>query len=264
MQKVTDNIFLLVLFAMAGVLIMAAAFIFFFLRYQRNIVKQKEAMQEAALEYNEQLLNATLVSQEAERKRIGRDLHDDVGASLSNLKMILAQTGQNTGGKHKLLIDDIISTVRNISHSLSPPGLDLFGLEFTLQELFDSFSNKASLQVHFTNDTGQKALDGLNKQTALALFRVIQELFSNTIKHADAKNVTVSFFSESNSIALTYTDDGKGFATGTIKKSGMGMQNIEARLKMIGANFDIQSELGKGFTIKILIPFAQKQAQQYE
>jgi signal transduction histidine kinase len=81
MQKVTDNIFLLVLFAMLGTLILAAAFIFFFLRYQRNISRQKEAMQKAELKYGEELLNAALLSQEAERKRIGQDLHDDVGAS---------------------------------------------------------------------------------------------------------------------------------------------------------------------------------------
>jgi signal transduction histidine kinase len=257
MQKVTDNIFLLVLMAMAGSLIMAASFIFFFLRYQRNIAKQKEAMQKAALEHNEQLLNATLLSQEEERKRIGRDLHDDVGASLSNLKMIIAEADSNTDS-HKPLIDNIISTVRNISHSLSPPGLDLFGLEFTLQELFDSFNNGGSVQIHFINNIGL-ALDNMNKQTALALFRIIQELLSNTIKHAAAKNATVHFFSEGKTIALTYSDDGKGFTSKNIKKSGMGMQNIEARLKMIGANFDIQSEQGKGFTIKILVPVTEKQ-----
>lgn len=242
---------------MAGTLIMAASFIFFFLRYQRNIAKQKDAMQKAALEHNEQLLHTTLLSQEEERKRIGRDLHDDVGASLSNLKMIIAQAADNNTGRQKPLIDNIISTVRNISHSLSPPGLDLFGLEFTLQELFDSFNNGGSIQVHFTNNTGQ-ALDNLDKQTALALFRVIQELLSNTIKHAAAKNVAINFFSAGNTISLTYTDDGKGFNSTVIKKSGMGMQNIEARLKMIGAGFDIQSEPGKGFTIKIQLPVNEK------
>jgi signal transduction histidine kinase len=257
MQKVTDNIFLLVLFAMVGTLILASAFIFFFIRYQRNIAKQKEAMQKAALEHNEQLLNATLLSQEEERKRIGRDLHDDVGAALSNLKMIIAQGGENNTDRQKPLIDNIISTVRNISHSLSPPGLDLFGLEFTLQEWFDAINNGGHLQVHFTNTIGPE-LDQIDKQSALALFRVIQELLSNTLKHADAKNVRIDFFSADNVTGLTYSDDGKGFTNITPKKSGMGMQNIEARLKMIGANFEIQSEPGKGFIIKIVLPATEK------
>ena len=94
------------------------------------------------LHHSEQLLHATLLSQEEERKRIGRDLHDDVGASLSNLKMIMAQAVEATAHTpaYKPLIDNIITTVRNISHSLSPPGLALFGLENTLHELFVSFN----------------------------------------------------------------------------------------------------------------------------
>ena len=254
MQKVTDNIFLLVLFAMLGTFILAAAFIFFFLKYQRNISKQKEAMQKAELQYGEELLNAALLSQEAERKRIGQDLHDDVGASLSNLKMMMAQADDTAaGGKHKPLIDNIITTVRNISHSLSPPGLDLFGLEFTLQELFDNFNAAGIVQLHFENEAGKK-IDFLDKKTALALFRVIQELLSNTVKHAGAKNVFIKFFMEGNAIILTYSDDGKGITVDGNKKPGMGMQNIEARLRMIQANFDITSEQEKGFFIKITMP----------
>jgi signal transduction histidine kinase len=254
MQKVTDNIFLLVLFAMLGTLILAAAFIFFFLRYQRNISRQKEAMQKAELKYGEELLNAALLSQEAERKRIGQDLHDDVGASLSNLKMMMAQSDNTIAGdKHKPLIDNIITTVRNISHSLSPPGLDLFGLEFTLQELFDNFNAAGVIQLHFENEAGKK-IDALDKKTALALFRVIQELLSNTVKHAAAKNIFIKFFTGDKTIVLTYNDDGKGLPTDSEKKHGMGMQNIEARLRMIQANFEMPPGERKGFFIKITMP----------
>ena len=253
MQKVTDNIFLLVVFAMLGTFILAAAFIFFFLKYQRNISRQKEAMQQAALEHAEQLLNATLLSQEEERKRIGRDLHDDVGASLSNLKMTMAQNDDDATAKHRPLIDNIITTVRNISHSLSPPGLDLFGLEFTLHEMFDNFNAAGAMQLQFINDAGKK-VDELDKKTALALYRVIQELLSNTIKHSGAKNVTVKFFTNHNAMLLTYRDDGKGMPASGIKKSSMGMQNIEARLKMIQAAYEISTAENQGFFITITLP----------
>jgi signal transduction histidine kinase len=143
--------------------------------------------------------------------------------------------------------------VRNISHSLSPPGLDLFGLEFTLQELFDNFNAAGIIQVHFENETG-KTIDALDKKTALALFRVIQELLSNTVKHAGAKNVFIKFFASDKAIVLTYNDDGKGLVAGSDKKPGMGTQNIEARLRMIQANFEIGSEEKKGFFIKIIMP----------
>jgi len=255
MQKVTDNIFLLVLFAMAGTFILAASFVFFFLKYQRRAALQKEAMQKAELEYGEQLLQATLQSQEEERKRIGRDLHDDVGASLSNLKMTMAQTVVTAEGspEYKPLIDKIITTVRNISHSLLPPGLELFGLEYTLNELVDTFNASGAIQLHFNNETGA-ALDELNEQTALALYRVIQELLNNTVKHAGAKNISIGCFKQDDNMIVLYSDDGAGIAADAVKKVGMGMQNIQARLKMIQAKHEITTAPGSGFSIKIILP----------
>ena len=254
MQKVIDNIFLLVLFAMLGTFILAASFIFFFIRYQRRITLQKAAMQKAELDHSENLLHATLLSQEEERKRIGRDLHDDVGASLSNLKMIMAQSAEIAAGTttYKPLIDNIISTVRNISHSLSPPGLALFGLESTLHELFDNFNIAGNIKLVFENELGQK-LDVLSEQTALSLYRVIQELLTNTVKHANAKQVLVKCFEESSNHIITYQDDGKGIDKVAGQKHGMGMQNIEARLRMIHAHYQLPP-VAKGFFIKIIIP----------
>jgi signal transduction histidine kinase len=254
MQKVTDNILFSVLFAMLGTFILAASFIFFFIRYQRRINLQKEAMQKAELDYSENLLHATLLSQEEERKRIGRDLHDDVGASLSNLKMIMAQVVEATADTpaYKPLIDNIIATVRNISHSLSPPGLALFGLENTLHELFDSFNTAGKIKVAFENELGEK-LNSFDEQTALALYRIVQELMTNTVKHADAQNILVRCFEEENIAVLSYQDDGKGMDTTKDKKSGMGMQNIEARLRMINANSEMPAA-AKGFFIKIILP----------
>ncbi len=254
MQKVTDNIFLLVLFAMLGTFILAASFIFFFIKYQRRISLQKEAMQKAELEHSEQLLQATLISQEEERKRIGRDLHDDVGASLSNLKMVLSQAVEAVPGKagYKPLIDNIITNVRNISHTLSPPGLALFGLENTLHELLDNFNAGGTVILTFKNELGEK-LDALPEQTALAIYRIMQELLANTMKHAGAGNVMIRAYAEDENIIFTYRDDGKGIDTAAPQKIGMGMQNIEARLRMIAASGEMPAT-ENGFFFKITIP----------
>jgi signal transduction histidine kinase len=254
MQKVTDNIFLLVLFAMIGTLLLATSFIFFFLRYQRKIAMQKEAMQKAEVEYSSQLLTATLTSQEEERKRIGTDLHDDVGASLSNLKMILAQTTETdeTKAKYKPLIDNIITTVRTISHTLSPPGLELFGFEYALQELVDSFNIAGSIKITLNNEVGNR-LDVLPKETTLALYRILQELLSNTLKHANAQHIAISFFEKEEQLSFTYNDDGKGIDLGNSKSAGMGMKNIEARLKMIDASHTFTTSVGNGFNLQALL-----------
>jgi len=260
MHKITDNIFLLVLFAMIGTFILATSFVFFFLRYQRKAQQQKEALQQAELTYSENLLNAALQSQEEERRRIGRDLHDDVGASLANLRMVLSQHVSPDGSTptFKPLIDHIVSTVRNISHSLSPPGLELFGLEYTLHELCDNFNTAGQLHLVFTNEAGPR-VDALPKDAALALYRVVQELLSNTVKHANAQNVSITFSHNDNQLALSYTDDGKGMTLGQIKKMGMGMgmQNIEGRLRMIQAQFEVQTSPGNGFRMIILLPIKE-------
>ncbi len=249
-----DSPFISILFAMFGTFVLAASFIFFFIAHQRRITKQKEAMQKAELEHSEMLLHATLLSQEEERKRIGRDLHDDVGASLSNLKMIMAQSTEVQPDKtaYKPLIDNIITTVRNISHSLSPPGLTLFGLENTLHELFDQFNIAGNIKLIFENELGEK-LNAFDERTALALYRIMQELLTNTVKHAHANQVMIKCFAENDTSIITYQDNGKGIDTAAGKKYGMGMQNIEARLRMIQAQYEIPI-VAKGFFIKIIIP----------
>ncbi len=256
MNLVTDNIFFLVLFDMIGTFILASSFIFFFLRYQRKIALQKAAMQKAEVEYSSQLLNATLLSQEDERKRIGRDLHDDVGASLSNLKMIMAQTVETDEAKikYKPLIDNIITTVRTISHALSPPGLELFGFDYAVQELVDSFNIAGTIKVALNNSVGEK-LDTLSKPTALALYRVLQELFSNTVKHANAKSIIITFLEQNNKVVFIYEDDGKGIALEENAATGMGMKNIEARLKMIHATHSISSSPNNGFKVTINVTY---------
>jgi signal transduction histidine kinase len=253
MPDTTDNIFVLVVFATVGTFILSTSFVFFFLRYQRRAQQQKEALQQAELAYSENLLNAALQSQEEERRRIGRDLHDDVGASLSNLRMVLSQKKSGEGDTYKPLIDQIIGTVRNISHSLSPPGLELFGLEHTLHELCDTFNTSGQLHLHFDNAAGSK-IDALPKETALALYRVVQELLSNTVKHAAAQKVSLRFFEKDGKLLLRYADDGKGMDGQQAKKAGMGMQNIAGRLRMIQAVYEIETSIGNGFVMTIILP----------
>ena len=252
MQKITDNIFLLLLFAMAGTFILAASFIFFFVRYQRKMLLQREAMQRTELEHQEKLLHSVIHSQEEERKRIGRDLHDDVGSALSNLRMVMGATAPEDK-HHKPLIDNIITTVRNISHALSPPGLELFGLEYALHELCDHFNLSGKLHLVLENHTGE-LMDKTGQLNSLTLYRVLQELLSNTVKHAEAKNAIIIFNQEDEKLLVTYRDDGKGITIDPNKKMGMGMQNIESRLHMIDASFAIDSSPGNGFKIVIELP----------
>jgi signal transduction histidine kinase len=168
--------------------------------------------------------------------------------------MVMAQAVEATANTpaYKPLIDNIITTVRNISHSLSPPGLTLFGLENTLHELFDNYNAAGRITVAFENELGEK-LNSFDEQTALALYRIIQELLTNTAKHAGAEKIIIRCFEEISHYIITYQDDGKGIDAAKEKKTGMGMQNIEARLRMIQAHYELPSAT-KGFFIKLIIP----------
>ena len=236
---------------MAGTFLLAGSFIFFFIKAQKRMLAQKEAMQKAALMHKEELLHSTIRSQEEERKRIGRDLHDDVGSALSNLRMVIGTSDAQAGNKP--LIDNIITTVRNISHTLSPPGLELFGLDHALRELCDTFniSGKISLQI---NNNAVTETENIASQSALGIYRVMQELITNTIKHANATLINISIEEQEDNLIFLYTDNGVGIDVEKQKRSGMGMQNIEARLSMINAAYKITSSPGNGFSISIQLP----------
>src|SRR5882757_2825942 len=249
MQKITDNIFLLVIIAMVGTFLLAGSFIFFFIRAQRRMLAQKEIMQKAALEHREALLHAAIQSQEEERKRIGRDLHDDVGSALSNLRMVLGNN-VDTQVTHKPLIDNIITTVRNISHTLSPPGLELFGLDYALHELCDTFNISGKIKLVFENNATEET-GHIGLQNALTIYRVMQELISNTVKHANATTITITINKANRILTFLYNDNGVGVTLTPSKKAGMGMQNIEGRLSMINASYEIESSPGNGFNILI-------------
>ncbi len=261
MEKVTDNIFILVLLSMAGFFLLALSFIYFFVRYQRKIQAQKTAMQKAELAHREGLLSAAIQSQEEERRRIGRDLHDDIGSALSNLRMVMGEivtsdertAASAASAKYKPLIDDIITNVRTISHSLSPPGLELFGLEHTLYELCDSFNISGTLNLSLENNAG-RLLESAGKENSLALYRVLQELLANTVKHAGATHAAIVFTAADDNLLMHYNDNGKGMTLESGKKPGMGMQNIESRLRIINAAYYIGSAPNMGFNIFVTLP----------
>lgn len=263
MPNANDDIYLLVLLGMAGTLLLCGAIIFFYIRYQKKFYSQRTQIQQAELDYQVSLLHATIQSQEKERKRIGRDLHDDVGAALANMRLAISNlarqesltTIKNDVVHCRQLTDDIIETVRNISHTLSPSGLELFGLADSIEELCEHRSKHSTLSISFDNRV-QPSLKDLSPDVAIALYRVVQELLTNTFKHAEAGKVTIVLYSEADKLLLNYADDGKGIDMQQQNKTkGIGMHNIETRLNMIQALYETGTE-GKGFSIHISVPGA--------
>ena len=262
MQQDNLNIYMLVIAGTVFSILVTITVILFYIRYQRNLATQQLKMQEAQLQHQKDLLYAVIQSQEEERKRIGQDLHDDVGAALSNLRMYVERhmtesseklPGISVGQHTKTSIDKIIADVRNISHNLSPASLDLYGFAAAVEELTDMIGHDANLRILIMNHAEQ-TLAQIEPAKGLALYRVLEELLTNTVKHAEATQIYIAFLPGDRFLKISYTDNGIGLHLPKDQKRGIGLKNIESRLSMIQAVFTMRKNSAEGFGIDITIP----------
>jgi len=258
MNAVSDNIFLLVIGGMGGAILLVVLFIALHMRNQNRLLLERELMQEKEIEHQKSLLATVIQSQEAERRRIGQDLHDDVGAALSRLRLTVDMLNANTitpenfktfSASCKQEIDHIITDVRHISHNLSPPRLALFGFNAALEDLTDIIP-RSGIKLTLDN-SAMDIMPNLDITVTTALYRIFEELVNNTIKHAAANAITIKLYPESGYLIMNYSDNGIGLKSSGSGKAGMGMQNMESRLSMINASYELGPQDTKGFSINI-------------
>lgn len=258
MPQVNDNIYVLIALGILGGMLLMGGVLYFVVIYIRKIKRQKEELQRVELAYQSKLFTAVIESQEDERRKIGREMHDEVGSTLSALRLNLSSRLLNEPSDPATLenirsIDKLSGIVRNISHLLSPPDLEYAGFHDALESLCDQFGNPGQLEIIVQDD----ARDSIPKEkfnTALSLYRIFQELLTNTVKHAGATQVRIHLYREGTTFVADYSDNGKGFDTSGIRDAGLGMQSIQSRLLMIGATCKLESETGNGFRCIIYLP----------
>lgn len=262
MQNTTDNIYILVILGMGGTFLLVVSFILFSIRNQNKLLRQRQHFQQAQIDHQKELLRAVIESQEAERKRIGQDLHDDVGTTVSGLRLLIemfkpgndVKAHEDFTQSTKTIIDKVVRDVRNISHNLSPSTLRYYGLAAAINEHCTIINQSGKLEIALANNAEQ-VLEKLPLQTSTALYRVLEELLNNTIKHSGASRANINLDMVDNSLHIAYADNGKGLTADVESvKKGMGMQNIESRLLNINATYALAPYSGKGFSIKIECP----------
>lgn len=201
-------------------------------------------------------INAVLQSEETERTRIARDLHDGLGQLLSSARINAAALDgavetedEPILGTTIELIDQAIGEVRVISHNLMPQALADKGILEALQELADKTNAAKNTQVSFIHHT--ESLE-LTKPVQIALYRVVQEVIGNMLKHAAASEILLELSGKGGSFSLLVKDNGKGFDPASMAEgNGMGWNNIRTRLALINASFILESEPGKGTSVTI-------------
>jgi signal transduction histidine kinase len=213
----------------------------------------EEEMMRLKLEQQREVLNAILITQEKERERIGEGLHNGIGQLLYAISMKIDsievnETNKNILAETSKILNDAIRDVRSLSFQLIPSVLKDFGLPATLGEMINRLSSvkhKISLEIEGLEKR-------LSEETEFSVYRIIQELLNNCIKHSEATEIVIKLKSLQESVLIEVSDNGKGFVPEQINiQKGMGLQSVSNRVKLLQAKMEISSYPGEGTSVKI-------------
>lgn len=242
------NLWLALAIIVAALTIVIAIIVF---RNQRN----KQRLRLELVQKQEELARqeAELKGQEVERNRLSRELHDGLGGTLSSIKMRLSSKNLQELDPILKDIDAACEDVRNMSHSLNSSIIDDMSFYSLLLKLCDDIRMRSSLDVNLEFMPVEK-LNSLESERRHQCYRIIQELTNNTIKHAQAGELTIGLMENNDDVILLVEDDGIGFdATNT--RNGIGLSNIRKRLENLQGELDIRSKPNEGTTFSISFPF---------
>jgi two-component system, NarL family, sensor kinase len=244
--------------AILAFLIIAGGFILVFIRYQKRLLLKQQELLKVDARHKSDLLLSNIESAEAERMRIAKDIHDEIGSIFSTLSLSVNQL--QPGGTispdllqtSNQLIEMGINGVRRIAHSIIPFELELFGLGHALENHFNTLTSISPIEVNFSVNG---IADDLKPAAALAIYRIVQELTSNSIKYAQAKRIDLHLKNENGHIYLDYKDNGQGVdMQNPATKKGIGLKNIESRVIVLNGTVTFASAPGQGFVCAIIIP----------
>jgi len=237
--------------ALIALFLFLSGIIFYILLRQRK-KRNRQQLKLLSSEKEVEVKNALIYGEEQERKRLARELHDGLGGTFAGIKLKLemAIKKQDMGEVSTSvgLLDTAINEFRQTTHLLMPEHLKKNGLENNVKDFCHSFQSAGiNFQFYFK---GMEALR--SEEQELIIFRIIQELITNAVKHAKAAHILLNCILENQLLLLTIEDDGIGFDQ-AVGKDGMGLQNIKSRIKMLNGSIHIDSEQDKGTVINIEI-----------
>ncbi|MBP5584267.1 MAG: sensor histidine kinase [Bacteroidales bacterium] len=226
--------------------------------YVKKIFNYIRKMENLAKENENRVFSAIVQTEENERQMFAKEIHDGLGPILSSIKMafsainkdIANETNKQILLKTNFAIDEAIITIKEISNKLSPHILSNFGLERAVKSFLDTIMIKQNTVVSFDSDLKNTRYD-FNIETVL--YRVICELITNTLRHAQAQNISIVLRHDEKNVALNYSDDGIGFDIDNLPHKGMGLSNMESRIKSINGTFVIDSSHKNGTHVSINI-----------
>lgn len=249
------------LFLVIGIALIILLSYLFYTRYK---LKQKQILAKEMLHQQELRSKAVIEAEEKERVRIARELHDGIGQQLSAAKMNISglegalqlkTADEKTMLKNALdLLDESVKEVRAVSHSMMPNALIKSGLVSAVREFINKISSAGNLKINLEIIGLQQRLDPTVENV---LFRVLQEIVNNIIKHSRANTVGIQFIKHDTELTVLVEDDGIGFNVAEQLKredAGIGLKNIQSRIEYLNGEVIFDSYPGKGTTVTIEIP----------
>ena len=237
------------------------------LQLSKQELVQQQKIEKVRSESQIRILNATLDGKETERKQISETLHDSVSALLSSANLHLQACKKIFNGpipieleKSQDIIVEASQIIRDLSHTLVSSVLLKFGLANSIKDLAYKYSN-SQLEVIFQT----KNIQRYDQDFEIKLYNIIQELVNNAIKHSEASMAEINLVEKDKKILLTINDNGNGFDTSKMsqKEAGLGINQIDARIHMMGGKFIIDSKKGKGTKISIELPVYMKNRSMF-
>jgi two-component system sensor histidine kinase NreB len=227
-----------------------------------GLQKISEKRKEEQKKIEKMITHSIFQAQEKERKLISRELHDGIGQSLFGILLqsdIIKSIPKNENElethleKLQGMITQTIEDVRHLSSELRPSTLDDHGLIATLKNFIRDFGNRFGMQINFTYKGGNERLPS---SIETALYRIAQEALINAAKYSSAEriDIVIDVDKQKDTVFLTLTDFGKGFELNPSNRNGVGIYSMEERASILGGDFLINSEIGKGTQIQVNIP----------
>ncbi|MEO1052674.1 MAG: sensor histidine kinase [Bacteroidota bacterium] len=212
-------------------------------------------------------MSAMMEGQEQERKRIAQDLHDRLGSMLSMVKIHFKTVEENIESiqeenrkqyeKADSLLDEACEEVRKIAHDMVSGVLKKFGLVPAIRSLSKSVNETGQLKIEVL-DFGIENDERLDYEIEINVYRIIQELLSNTLKHAEASEMTIQIIKKEGNLNLLVEDNGKGFDSDNVQDTGIGLKNMQARVDKLNGELNIDSGKGSGTTVSMDIPITKE------
>jgi two-component system, NarL family, sensor kinase len=227
--------------------------------YKHRQKLQQQRITELETEKQLAATEAVLKGEEQERTRLAKDLHDGLGGMLSGIKYSfstmkgnLVMTPENAQAFERSMdmLDSSIREMRRVAHNMMPEALIKFGLDAALKDFCNDVNQTGALKVAYQS-IGIAGLE-LEQTKSITIYRIVQELLNNTMKHAGATQALVQVIRNNGLITVTVEDDGKGFDSAILKQSkGIGWSNIQNRVEFLNGKWDVHSEPGEGTSVHI-------------